>query len=415
MVEDIDMQAGAGCAPARTAGLADAAGAGLPARVADTPAHIAGGLAADAPGASDDAAAVAREALLDNTLVGMALCVDARYRWVNRKLADMLGSNRDELTGRPAALPPAEDWELAARASEQLRQGLPFSGECQMRRGNGRLITVEVFGQAVHAGAPERGVMWTVLDVTERRKAEEETRQALRRHQELDDLRARFIAMASHEFRTPLSSILSSAELLKYYGDKLPAGEKRELVEGIETAVKRIARLLDEVLLIGRADSDTPHRRASPVNLSALCRELVDEARRAEPAAHPHRFELDVGCTCEAHALDEHLLRHILSNLLSNAVKYSPAGSVVSLHAQCRGHEVELVVADHGIGVPASELPRVFETFYRASNTGGIAGAGLGLAAVRKSVELHGGTIRAESGPHSGTRFIVVLPCAHPA
>jgi signal transduction histidine kinase len=267
-------------------------------------------------------------------------------------------------------------------------------------------------GRCVMENNPEGGVIWTMLDVTERRQAEEDIRAALQRQTELNALRSRFVAMTSHEFRTPLATILSSAELLRYYSDRMRVSERMETLENIESAVHRMTRMLERVLLIGKSDADMLEFSPGAVDLDALCRTLLGEVTSQQPgAAQRTRYRFEVREPVGLY--DENLLRHIFSNLLSNAFKYSPHGQEVCFHVREEGSSVVFDDIDQGIGIPANEVAHLFESFHRASNVGNIPGTGLGLSIVKKSVELHRGTIEVTSRvgdePGHGTHFVVRL------
>jgi signal transduction histidine kinase len=262
--------------------------------------------------------------------------------------------------------------------------------------------------RALDAKIPENGIILAVHDITPRKNAERELLVALQREKELNEMKTRFVSTVSHEFRTPLATILSSAELLRLYPDKLDDGEKLDLLRGIEEGTKRMRRLLDEVLTLGRAESGKLQLRPTRLALPEFCRKVVGELRIGEGKQHEivleDRFDLDSA------ELDENLLRHILNNLLSNAIKYSPAGSRVTLTLARDDDKVRLTVQDSGIGIPAEDQPRMFESFHRASNVENRQGTGLGLSIVKKAVDLHGGSISFESQVGAGTKFIIVLP-----
>jgi signal transduction histidine kinase len=253
-----------------------------------------------------------------------------------------------------------------------------------------------------------------IADITRRKQAEEDIRVSLEKQKELNLLKSRFVAMTSHEFRTPLATILSSAELLKYYSDKMPKEERIELIDSIETGVRRMTQMLDDVLLIGKVEAEKLEFSPKPVSLEALCRALRDEALTvaAGAARQGDKSEIELVMTaCDINVvIDEKLIRHILGNLLSNAVKYSPDGGKVRFDVDCGANEIVFGVTDSGIGMPKEDLPRLFETFYRASNVGNISGTGLGLAIVKHSVAKHGGQITVESELGKGTKFVVTLP-----
>jgi signal transduction histidine kinase len=245
-----------------------------------------------------------------------------------------------------------------------------------------------------------------LTDITERRRAEEEVHRALAKERELNELKSRFVAMTSHEFRTPLATILSSTELLDRHHDRLPAEERHAILRRIATGVDRMARMLDNVLTIGRAETEAMGFSPAPLDLPGLCRQLVDEARAG--ADRDMRFEFSGEQTTVE--MDEKLLRHALGNLLSNAVKYSQPGSRVTFNVRVSGTEAAFEIGDEGIGIPQQDHERLYEAFHRARNVGNIAGTGLGLAIVKKSVELHGGGITFSSEIGRGTRFTVTLP-----
>ncbi|MCC6658927.1 MAG: PAS domain S-box protein [Rhodocyclaceae bacterium] len=355
-----------------------------------------------------------REAILQSTLVGIIYSKDRRHQWVNRTFADMVGYRQEELIGQPSRLhfPDEASWlRFGEEAYAVLGRGEAFSAEWLMVRRDGSQFWAHIFGQSVTPRDPAEGSIWTLVDITSRKQAEQDIRAALEQQKELNQLKSRFVSMTSHEFRTPLAAILSSAELLKYYGERLPAGEKAELVDGIGQSVRRMTNMLDDVLTIGRAEADRLGFAPAPLALRAFCDRLVEEAVRADQAERGHagriEFRMDDG-ELEA-LLDEKLMRHILGNLLSNALKYSPEGRLVTLTVEADAASLRFTVEDRGIGIPADDLPRLFESFHRARNVGNISGTGLGLAIVKKAVELHGGRIEVDSKPGAGSRFTVTL------
>jgi len=250
----------------------------------------------------------------------------------------------------------------------------------------------------------------TSVDITQRKRAEVELLSALQREKELSEMKSKFVSIASHELRTPLATILSSAELLEHYSDGLSAEDKLKMLHGIEGAVKRMNTMIEDVLVIGKAEAGALQFEPKPVDLGELCRRVVEELRGGVAKQHVVHFEnqFERGTL----NLDEKLLRHILTNLLSNAVKYSPAGSTVSLLLAERGDEALIEVADQGIGIPVEDQARMFESFQRASNVGNRQGTGLGLVIAKKAAELHGGTISIDSKVDQGTRISVRLPLA---
>jgi signal transduction histidine kinase len=246
------------------------------------------------------------------------------------------------------------------------------------------------------------------VDIDDRKRAEAELLTAMQREKELSEMKSKFVSTASHEFRTPLATMLSSAELLEHYSESLGAEEKRNLLHTIQTSAKRMSEMIDDVLTLGRAESGVLKLNLGPTNLRELCNGVVAEFRIAQ--GKHHVITLDDRFDRLEALMDERLLRHILNNLLSNAVKYSPQGSEVTFSLERRDENAAIEIQDRGIGIPAEDQPRMFESFQRASNVENRPGTGLGLAIVKKAVELHGGEISLKSALGAGTRFIVVLP-----
>jgi PAS domain S-box-containing protein len=251
-----------------------------------------------------------------------------------------------------------------------------------------------------------------IRDITQRRLAEEEIQTSLEKQKELNQLKSRFVSMASHEFRTPLATILSSTDLLSHYYDRLPAHERSDLFGSIWVAVRRMTKMLEDVLVIGKDEEERLECKPVLVVVDGLCKSIVQDLRAELDRAGSLQHALTLSsCGQEVQGyLDEKLMRHIFGNLLSNAVKYSPGGGEVRFEVACDQADLVFKVIDAGIGIPEADLPRLFESFHRGTNVGNIAGTGLGLAIVKRSVELHGGTIAVLSQLGSGTEFTVCLP-----
>lgn len=274
------------------------------------------------------------------------------------------------------------------------------------RRGDGREIPC--FVHLARVPGKKTRVIAAVTDRTEQLRAEEPIRRALENERELNELRSRFTSIVSHEFRTPLGIIMSAVELLRNYFDRLDHDRRTELFDDIHGATRRMAALMEQVLVLGRADAGKLTFSPAPLDLEVLCSKLTDESQSATVRRCPVQIAIEndlSGATA-----DEPLLRHIFSNLLSNAAKYSPAGTPVEFRVRREGVEAEFVVKDRGIGIPVDDQARMFEAFQRAENVGEIPGSGLGLLITKRCVELHGGSIGFVSAPGEGTAFTVRLP-----
>ncbi len=245
-------------------------------------------------------------------------------------------------------------------------------------------------------------------DVTERKQAEIEIQNALVKEKELGELKSRFINTASHEFRTPLTIILMSARLLEQFSQQASEQQKNIYFERIKAATKRMNNLLDDVLLVGKSESGKILIKLTHIALIKFCQELVEEMRMSAGSNHFIGFSSQ-GDDSNIY-LDEKLLHHILTNLLSNAIKYSPQGGEVDFKLTCELHQATFEIKDCGIGIPPSDIEKLFSSFHRGSNVKAIPGTGLGLSIVKQYVDLHGGTITLNSEVGKGTTFIVVLP-----
>ncbi|WP_242041287.1 PAS domain-containing sensor histidine kinase [Leptolyngbya sp. FACHB-261] len=254
----------------------------------------------------------------------------------------------------------------------------------------------------------EDEVIAIVRDITERKRAENKLVKTLEKERELSKLKSDFVTMTSHEFRTPLSIILCSAELLEHYSHKWTEQRKLEHFHRIQAVVKYITQLLDGVLVIGQAEAGKLEFKPVSIDLVKFCRSLVEEVQLSIAIKHKLTFTSQIQ-TMKA-LVDEKLLRHILSNLLSNSVKYSAEGSEVKLELTYDNSSAVFEIRDSGIGIPLVDQKRLFESFHRASNVGTISGTGLGLAIVKRSVDLHGGQITFNSKVGVGTKFTVMIP-----
>lgn len=250
-------------------------------------------------------------------------------------------------------------------------------------------------------------IVGAATDITYRVEAEAEIRRALAGEKELNELKSRFITTVSHEFRTPLATILSSADLLEFYAGYGGLDKSQAHIQRIQSAAVHLSNMLEEILVMGIAEAGIVQFRPVPVDLEQLCREVLEEVELSYGRGRGIIF------TCNGRGevmADPAQVRQILVNLLANAFKYSPGDRGVQMDLETGATQVVLRIRDFGIGIAAEDLPRVFDAFYRGKNVGNIPGTGLGLAIVKKAVELHSGTITVESQPGAGATFTITLP-----
>jgi signal transduction histidine kinase len=214
--------------------------------------------------------------------------------------------------------------------------------------------------------------------------------------------------MVSHEFRTPLGIIQSSAEILEDYLEHLKPAERRGHLQSIRQNTRRMASLMEEVLLLGSLDAGKMEFKPTPLELEHFARRLVDEVLSVTNRRCP--IELLLGRIPPEIQADERLLQHIFTNLLTNAVKYSDAGRPVRFKIDCAAAEIVWVIKDEGIGIPEADREWLFSAFHRGQNVADRPGTGLGLVIVKRCVDLHRGTVQVESKFGEGTVVTVRLP-----
>jgi PAS domain S-box-containing protein len=243
--------------------------------------------------------------------------------------------------------------------------------------------------------------------LNELKASRDEISQSLEKEKEVNDMKSRFVAMASHEFRTPLSTILSSASLLSKYtsGEDQPKRDKH--VQRIKSAVNNLTGILNEFLSVGRMEDGglAAHPRAFDVEelLVGVCAEMRDIAKPGQQITCTHQGVSTAW-------LDSELLRNVLINLLSNAIKFSPEERPIRVASRMEETgKLEISVTDEGMGIPAGDQQHLFERFFRADNAMNIQGTGLGLHIVAKYMELMGGELRFTSELGKGTRFILIF------
>lgn len=245
-------------------------------------------------------------------------------------------------------------------------------------------------------------------EIAQRRRLENELRLSLDKEREINALKSRIIATVSHEYRTPLTTILSSTEMLQQYGSGLTEEKKVKHFQHIKASVQHLTQLVNDMIFIEQAETRTLGFNPTPVDVEQLVDQVVDEFRLQVPSKHSLVFEYP-GAFKDI-ILDEKLFVLILKNLLSNAIKYSPRGGQIRLELISQESKILLRVSDQGIGIPATDQPLLFNAFFRGSNIDVTPGVGLGLVIVKECVELHGGEIFLESEVDRGTTFTVSLP-----
>ncbi|SFP89464.1 sensor histidine kinase [Hymenobacter arizonensis] len=392
------------------------------------------------------------EAVFTNATIGIIVC---------NRAGDIVSAN--ELAGQQFGYPPAELLgrrievlvpNAAGRHHQQLRES--FNAHPQVRgmghnrvlrgqRQDGTDFPVEVSLSYFHLDE-ELYVVAYVLDITAKHNAElelsaqqervarlnadleqkvadrthalmntleqleqrsRELTTALAAEQELGEMKSRFVSMASHEFRTPLTGVLTSAELIADYAQGPQKDKQLKHVDRIRSSVKQLNNILEEFLSVGRIEEGRVEATPATLNMEALLGETVADVQALLKTGQ--RIECAAECAGLIR-LDASLLRKILVNLLSNAIKYSGENTIVHVRATCHNRQLTLSVEDQGVGISQEDQEHLFERFFRARNVSTVPGTGLGLYIIAKYLELMGGTIALRSTLDVGTTVTITIP-----
>jgi PAS domain S-box-containing protein len=252
-------------------------------------------------------------------------------------------------------------------------------------------------------------------DISARIKAEEELNKALQKEKELNELKTRFVSMASHEFRTPLATIKSSSELIKLFIDNdknllspLVYGKITNKIESITIDIDRITDLMTDILTMGKVAANQVIFRPSPINFPKFLTEYLEAD--AINSIKDRRFDYKIPANSFITNIDVQLVRQVLQNIIENAIKYSAVDTTVEITLNATESSSIITVRDYGIGISTHDLQFMFQSFFRASNVENIPGTGLGMAIVKLFIEMHGGTASIDSKINVGTTVTLKLP-----
>ena len=356
---------------------------------------------------------------------------DGTVLFANPQLGLALGYDPDGVVGLPAP-DFYRNPERRARLIEALAaRGAVDGMEIDLKHAGGETVPVLVSARIIEFDG-EPAVVSGMLDITDRKKAEAELadyrdhledlvvertdelarkatelERALLKEKEVNEQQRQFVSMASHEFRTPLTIIDGTAQRILRRKEGIDASDLEKRVGKIRDAVTRMQGLIESTLSASRMDAGKIEMNRTRLDLAALVNEVC---KRQQSIAPKHRIEVDLSGLDRPIFGDPKLLDQVFTNLLSNAVKYAPDDPRIRIVGRIDGADAVVSVRDGGVGIPADELPRMFQRFFRASTSTGIAGTGIGLTVVKKFVDMHGGRVDLESEEGMGTTFTIVLP-----
>lgn len=346
-------------------------------------------------------------------------------KWFNPAAERILGYKASEVIDIYTPMMLHDKEEVALRAEEFSRQlhqavepgmetltikaklNLHNEYEWLYLRKDGTSLPVSLTVSAIREAGEITGYIGIAIDLTRIKQAESELRVALETERELNELKSRFVSLASHEFRTPLSAILSSVYLVSKYEAVEDAPKRGKHIQRIISSVNMLTDILNDFLSVGKIEEGKIQVRHSLFDagkhIGTIISEMDGLKKSAQQIYYAHHGNP------QAH-LDPTLLKHIVMNLVSNAIKFSPEGAIISIRTQCSDSAFQLSVRDKGIGISEEDRLHLFERFFRSQHVANIQGTGLGLHIVAKYAELMNGAVSCNSTLDQGTEFLVSLP-----
>lgn len=346
--------------------------------------------------------------LADNTVDLICLHnLDTTFQYVSPSVKNLLGYQVEDLVGQKALkyLHPDDFQKFNDKIRNFLDKQQNNPEEFRFKKASGEYVWLEITANIVLENGIPIGFQSNARDITQRNKAKESVEAALLKQRELNELRTNLVATISHEFRTPMTTIRTSAELISLYMGSNSVEKENQMekrLNTIVTEIDRIIELMNSVLTISKEDSGKTIFNPTIFDLKKLCEDVIQSSfsnekdkRIVETIFKESDFKVFA---------DKNLMEYCLINLLSNAFKYSEGSGNVLLKLSLRASKIVLEIIDQGIGIPEDDQQKLFNTFYRASNTNGIQGTGLGLYIVKTFTEKNSGKIFLESELNKGTK-----------
>jgi PAS domain S-box-containing protein len=249
-------------------------------------------------------------------------------------------------------------------------------------------------------------------EISKQKEMELKVKQALEREKELNDLKSGFIAKVSHEFKTPLTTIYSSTQLLEKFGLEWDSVMYNSQLLRIKEQVCNLNEILEEVLILGKSDLGKRLFRTNKINLKQLCDRIVKDMEILLLPAQEMFYSYEIKEVM--FNLDEKNIRYFVLNLLSNSIKYSPMGGKIEFNVKLLNNDLVFTISDEGIGIPEEDQKNLYTPFLRGKNVGDIKGTGLGMSIAKKAVDLNNGRIECFSSVSQGTTFTVTIPVSVP-
>jgi PAS domain S-box-containing protein len=345
--------------------------------------------------------------IANNSPLGIYILQNDRLEYANPQFQHLTGYSEKELLGREltSLISTADIDAVRSSTTSTLKETRPYPCEYRIINKNGQMKWgMQTVSAIVYQG---RGaILGNVMDITERKYLERK----MTEYEELSKIKSDLLATVSHELRTPLAIIKGYSTMILDYTSRLSPNEQREYIKAIDSSTDRLAKLVDNLLDTSRMEAGLLKLEKAPIPASQLIRQAWAEARLRD--GQNHNIVTKLGKRLPMVDIDVKRIRQVLDNLIDNAIKYSPVGTEVSISARRDGGALLISITDQGPGIPAEELPRIFDRMYRIEQrlSPSVSGIGLGLSICKRLVEAHGGRIWVESEKGKGSTFSFTLP-----
>lgn len=351
---------------------------------------------------------------LIDTIPNPVFLKNAKFEYidVNKAFEKFFHIKRDEIIGRRAETLFVKNLSILTKQYEErlLKDPALFSYETLYigeEKNTPVLINIVSFGdEKVNV----EGITGLIIDISLQKELETKLRSAYEKEKDINEMKTNFIATVSHEFRTPLTTILGSVELLEKYAKPFADEKISRHIKKIHDSIEYMTGLTDDVLSISRSDRGKIKLEKTNVEISNLVEKLVEECKAY--CKQDQKINLVIDLDQNVINVDPKLITQILNNLIVNSIKYSNSDSEINVVVKFDKleNQLSLSVKDNGSGIAKDEIEHIFEPFFRAKNSKNISGSGLGLSIVKRSVDLHNGKIEVKSEPSVGTEFNVIIP-----
>jgi two-component system, LuxR family, sensor kinase FixL len=337
---------------------------------------------------------------------------EGRVKSWNKGAEQIKGYTESEIIGQPISVFYTDEDNRLGEPFQNLKRALEqgrYESIGLRKRKDGTIFYADVVFTPIYDDKNTlKGFAKITRDITDQKKAEEDMIRTLDREKELNELKSRFVTLASHEFKTPLSVILSSVSLIEKYPEADQQDKRLKHIHRIKSNVNNLKQILNDFLSLEKLEGGIVRNCPTDTDLVDLTRETIQDIDGS--LKEGQHIRLHTEGTPRLIQVDIQFLRNILNNLLSNAIKYSPESTTVDCTLSYQPGTVDIQVRDRGIGIPLEEQHLLFERFFRATNSTGISGTGLGLSIVKRYLDLMGGQIGLSSISGEGSTFTVTLP-----